>query len=189
MDFDNFDDYDHIPDFDKERLIRKDDEGDQWKYKHVDDCSRKLYNKAKEIYKITRTITDTFPETEEAEYTKSTMIGNASIIPAKIMGAQRGYYSLQMENAVVIKMNIVELRNTLWMCLAETWCDESYLEMMRAEIEEFRLLFVDWIKSFDKSNDFADEWHLFNDPGTFPNDDEPFDPNEFFNNFNPDDEE
>jgi hypothetical protein len=188
MDLENFDDYDHIPKFDKERF-HTDDQGEQWKYRHVDDCSRNLYNKAREIYKLSRTVTDLFPDDEHAEYTKGTMIGNATIIPVKIMSAQRSFYSMQMENAVIIKMNMVELRNTLWMCLAENWCDESYVNMMRAEIEEFRLLFVQWVKSFDKGNDYADEWYLFNDPDSFPNDDQPFDANEFLNNFDPDDDE
>ncbi|MBC7829295.1 MAG: hypothetical protein H7122_16220 [Chitinophagaceae bacterium] len=171
MDLDGFDDYDHIPEFDRNRFSGR-DEGEEWKHNHIDECSRNLYNKAKEIYKLTRSLTDLFPEAEQAEYIKSVLIGNASIIPAKIIGAQRGFYSMQMEKAVIVKMNIVELRNTLWMCLAENWCDESYVEMVRAEIEQFRLLFIDWIKSFDKTNDFADEWHLFNDPETFPKDDE-----------------
>lgn len=188
MALDNFDDYDHVPEFDDEKFSPE-KEGDEWKYKYTRECSRKLYDKSKEIYKLTRTLIDTFPIDEVAEYSKGTMVGNAMIIPAKIMGAQGGFYSLQMENAVVIKMNIVELRNSLWHCLAEDWCDRSYVEMMRNEIEEFRLLFVEWIKSFDKQNDFPDEWHLFNDPDSFPKDDEPFDPDEFFRNFNPDDEE
>ena len=96
------------------------------------------------------------------------MIGYASIIPAKIAGAAGGFYSMQMEKAVIIRINIVDLRNTLWTCLTEEWCSEEYVEMMRAEIEQFRLLFVEWIKSFDKSNDYPDEWHLFNDPDGFP---------------------
>jgi hypothetical protein len=61
---------------------------------------------------------------------------------------------MQMEKAVIIRINMVDLRNTLWTCLTEEWCSEEYVEMMRAEIEQFRLLFVEWIKSFDKTNDY-----------------------------------
>ena len=168
MDLENFDDFDHVPDFDEKRLFRG-QEGEEWKNKELRATTRNLYLKAKEIYKLTHTLVDTFPEgNQHGEYIKGAMIGYASIIPAKIAGAAGGFYSMQMEKAVIIRINMVDLRNTLWTCLTEEWCSEEYVEMMRAEIEQFRLLFVEWIKSFDKTNDYPDEWHLFNDPEGFP---------------------
>ena len=39
--------------------------------------------------------------------------------------------------------------------------DPSYLEVLRNEIETFRLLFVEWTNSFDRSRDMDDGWNLF----------------------------
>ena len=44
--------------------------------------------------------------------------------------------------------------------------------MMKVESAVFKELFIQWIKAFDKTNDLPDDWHLFNDPSTFPDDDE-----------------
>jgi len=57
--------------------------------------------------------------------------------------------------------------------------ETKYTEVLKKEIETFKALFIQWIRSFDKSNDLPDDWHLFNDPSTFPEDDEPFDPDNF----------
>jgi len=35
-------------------------------------------------------------------------------------------------------------------------------------IEEYRLLFIDWVSKFDKWNYIIDRWGLFNPPGVTP---------------------
>jgi hypothetical protein len=52
-------------------------------------------------------------------------------------------------------------------------------------IEEYRLLFIDWVAGFDKWNYYIDRWGLFNPPGVGPFDkdpdnDIPFNPDDFF---------
>ena len=42
---------------------------------------------------------------------------------------------------------------------------------------------------FSVKNDLPDDWHLFNDPASFPADDEPFDAGRFLENFDPEDDE
>jgi hypothetical protein len=66
--------------------------------------------------------------------------------------------------------------------------EAKYLDVLRNEIDAFREIFVKWVTSFDKNNDLPDEWHLFNDPSSFPEDDEPFDAKSFFEDSDPDDE-
>jgi hypothetical protein len=43
--------------------------------------------------------------------------------------------------------------------------------MVRERVEEYRLLFIDWVAGFDKSHYIADSWGLFNPPGVNPDDD------------------
>ena len=56
---------------------------------------------------------------------------------------------------------------------------------MRKEIDEFRLLFIDWVAGFDEWNYIKDDWGLFNPPGLNahdkdPDEDIPFNPDDFF---------
>ena len=36
--------------------------------------------------------------------------------------------------------------------------ETRYLKVLRDAIEEFRILFIEWVNGFDKSNDIPDEW-------------------------------
>jgi len=42
-------------------------------------------------------------------------------------------------------------------------------------IEEYRLLFIDWVSKFDPWNYITDRWGLFNPPGVDPFDHNPDD--------------
>ena len=46
----------------------------------------------------------------------------------------------------------------------------EYYKMVRQQIEEFRLLFIDWVAGFDPWNYIVDDWGLFNPPGVGPHD-------------------
>ena len=60
----------------------------------------------------------------------------------------------------------------------------EYFDIVRDLIEEYRLLFIDWVPGFDKWNYITDRWGLFNPPGVGPVDkdpdeDIPFNPDDF----------
>ena len=44
--------------------------------------------------------------------------------------------------------------------------EEDYVDLLREKIEEFRLLFVDWIRSFEKTYDIPDNWAVRFDTST-----------------------
>ncbi len=149
-----------------------DKNGESWKPVKIN--GKALYKKAIDILNLTQTICDLLPDDEFEEMTKGLMLQNAMIIPAKIRGAIaiNDVYSLLMETAVIIKVNICELKAQLWACDEIHGIEKKYLEVLREEIEIFRGIFIQWISCFDKVNDLPDEWHLFNDPNSFPADDE-----------------
>ena len=71
-----------------------------------------LYQKAEQIYKITRGLVEIVPADNEflQETTVRFMMENAMIIPAKIAGAQAvELYDLKMENATIIRKAAREL--------------------------------------------------------------------------------
>jgi len=44
--------------------------------------------------------------------------------------------------------------------------EEDYVQLMRDKVEEFRLVFVDWIRGFDKDYDIPDNWAIRFDAST-----------------------
>jgi len=130
-------------------------------------------------------------EKEMLENTLSYMRQNAYIIPAKISGAEAvEIYDLKMENAAIIRKAARELITDARGIQMHGFKDIEYLDLLRKEIEEFRILFAEWVKTFDPWNYIIDRWGLFNPPGVNyddkdVDDDIPFDPSEFFD----DDEE
>jgi hypothetical protein len=88
------------------------------------------------------------------------------LYPAKIVNAEGGdMYAIRMENAAIIRRagNNLKLHiHTLRMFGFE---HTEYYTMVRQKVEEYRVLFIDWVASFDKSNYFIDDWGLFNPHG------------------------
>jgi hypothetical protein len=90
------------------------------------------------------------------------MLDNAMTILVKVCGAEMAkLYTLRMENAVIIKIQARELLTQISYCKVENLSSYDYLDLLRDEIEEFRVLFLEWVNGFDKSDDIPDNWGLF----------------------------
>jgi hypothetical protein len=148
-----------------------------------------LYQKAEQIFKITQGLVEIVPADNEflQETTVRFMLENAMIIPAKISGAQAvELYDLKMENATIIRKAARELYVQAGsLRFEEEILDKDYILLLRKEIDEFRLLFIDWVAGFDMWNYIKDDWGLFNPPGVNahdkdPDEDIPFNPDGFF---------
>jgi hypothetical protein len=99
------------------------------------------------------------------EHYRSIMMEDVMIISAKLRGAEAvDLYSIRMENAVIIKTHAVSLLTATSGLKMMGLSNNKYLQLLRDEIEAFRKLFVEWINSFDKTNDIPDGWGLFFDP-------------------------
>ena len=123
-----------------------------------------LMKKAEEILHLTEAIVATIKEDDDVLMVREQMMSNALIIMPKIAGAEGGnLYTLRMENAVIIKIHVRELLAQTSLVKAEKLANPTDLQILRNTIEEFRVLFVDWVKNFDRSNDIPDEWGLFYD--------------------------
>jgi hypothetical protein len=148
-----------------------------------------LYQKAEQIFKITQGLVKVIPDDNEflQETTVRFMMENAMIIPAKIAGAQAvDLYDLKMENATIIRKAARELYVQAGsLRFEEEILDKDYILLLRKEIDEFRLLFIDWVAGFDIWNYIKDDWGLFNPPGVNahdkdPDEDIPFNLDDFF---------
>ncbi|MDO1447229.1 hypothetical protein Q0590_13245 [Rhodocytophaga aerolata] len=118
-----------------------------------------VFIKAKEISEITRTIVETIDSEKDLFKLKEFMLNNAYVLGAKIAAAEGGdLYSIRMENAVLIKIAAKELLTQTTMCKHEKLCNQEYLQLLKNEIENFRHLYLAWIRTFDKSKDMEDGW-------------------------------
>lgn len=151
-----------------------------------------LYKKAMEIFMLTRGLAEIIPDDNDflQETTVKFMMEDAMMIPTKIAGAYGvGLYDLKMENAAIIRKCARELMVRAGSLRYEDDIkDKEYFTLLRNAIEEFRLLFIEWVGGFDQWDYVIDRWGLFNPPGVTaydkdPDDDIPFNAKEFLEGF------
>jgi len=149
-----------------------------------------LYRKGQEIYDVVRQIAELIPDDDpHLSFTKSIMLEDASLMCVKIAGAEGGdLYDIRMEAAAIIRKAANELmlqNHSLDMFGFE---HTEYYQIVRNLIDEYRLLFIDWVAGFDKWNYMIDRWGLFNPPGVGPFDKD-IDDDLPFNGFDDEDDE
>ena len=136
-----------------------------------------LFKKGEEIVELVRQITDLISdEDDHLQFVKEFMLEDAYMLTAKIANAEGGdLYDIRMENAAIIRKSARDLmlqNHSLEMFGFEY---VEYYSMVRDLIEEYRLLFIEWVAGFDKWNYIIDRWGLFNPPGVGPFDVDPHD--------------
>ena len=158
------DDEDEEPDFSD---YNEDDWNDEAFRKEMEEEERRVRNlpvmqKADEIVRLTEAIVETIREEEDELHVRERMLSNACVLMPKIAGAEASdLYTLRMENAVLIKIHARELLAQTSLCKAEKLARPDDLQLLRNTLEEFRVLFVEWVTGFDKNNDIPDEWGIF----------------------------
>jgi hypothetical protein len=85
---------------------------------------------------------------------KEIMRADTMMLPTKIAGAEAGnIYSIRMQNAAIIRYHAMTLYTQVGgLSLYDESIDTSFTNLIRTEIENLRLLFIDWVNSFDISN-------------------------------------
>ena len=136
-----------------------------------------IYKKGLEIYEVVDQICQLIPEDDEKlGHVKSIMIEDAILLSVKVAGATGGQlYDIKMEAATIIRKsarNLMIQNHTLEMFGFE---HVEYFRIVRNLLEEYRLLFIDWVSKFDRWDYIIDRWGLFNPPGVGPFDHDPDD--------------
>jgi hypothetical protein len=150
--------------------MKEDDETDPVNPKELP-----IYKKGLEIYEVVKTITDLIPEDNEMlQSLKGQMLHDAVLLTSKVAGAEGAdLYAIRMECAAFIRKAANDLmvqNHSLEMFDFEY---VEYFQIVRDLIEEYRLLFIQWVAGFDKWNYIIDRWGLFNPPGVGPHDKDP----------------
>ena len=136
-----------------------------------------IYKKAKEIQQLVESLITLIKESElpyadeldlELIHDKlKEMEINAAEIPLLIASASQAHspYDYNMENAVFIKKAAYDLLGDAVYIEDLGLKDIDYLELLHDEIEAFRLLFIEWLKTFELWKYAGDDWGLFNPEG------------------------
>ena len=91
------------------------------------------------------------------------------VIMAKISGAEAvKLYDIKMENATIIRKAARDIMVSGNLLKELGFSDAKYYKVIRNLIEDFRLLFIDWIATFNPKHYIVDNWGLFNPPGISP---------------------
>ena len=144
-----------------------------------------VYKKAIEILNLCLNFNDlVFDEYSNSDDIKIEMLldtvkhirENAMLIPAKIAGAAgTKLYDIKMENAAIIRKCAREIATNTYGMELFSYPEKDYLKVIRDEIDEFRVLFAEWVKTFNPWNYIIDRWGLFNPPGVEYDDHDPDD--------------
>ncbi|MBC8053870.1 MAG: hypothetical protein H7Y13_12465 [Sphingobacteriaceae bacterium] len=120
-----------------------------------------VYQKAKEILILAKHICESLKEDGQKEHIEHQILSNAMIISAKIAGAVGcDLYSLKMENLVKIKFAVREMFEGILFARLIKINPNDYVQLMRTAIEEFRLEYVKWIRTFSQADDLKDDWAI-----------------------------
>ncbi len=145
-----------------------------------------IYKKGEEIFEVVKQISDLIPEdNEHLQHVKEQMLMDAMTLTVKLSGAEAGgLYDIKMEAAAIIRKAARELMIQNHSLKMFGFKETHYFNIVRELIEEYRLLFIDWVNSFDQEDYIIDRWGLFNPPGVGPFDkdpdeDIPFNPDDY----------
>lgn len=129
-----------------------------------------LYKKGKEIQGVVNQLIDLIPEeNQELGYIKRIIFEDSLMLTAKVANAEGGdLYDLRMENAAIIRKAArdLEVQNHNLKLFGFEFVE--YYSIIRKLLEEYRLLFIEWVAGFDPWNYIVDRWGLFNPPGVGP---------------------
>lgn len=136
-----------------------------------------IFKKGQEIYEVIDQICQLIPDgNEHLGCVKEIMLEDAMLLTVKLAGATAGkLYDIKMDSAAIIRkaaQNLMVQNHSLEMFGFE---HVEYFQLVRDLLEEYRLLFIDWVAGFDKWNYVIDRWGLFNPPGVGPFDKDPDD--------------
>lgn len=126
-------------------------------YKHP------LMIKAKEIIGLTRALVGSLDEARRELY-GGLMLEDAMVMSAKFASAESiPDFVLKMEKAVIMKVHAKSLYTMTYQLALEETHAEEHLELLRQAIEEYRKLFIEWIKGLDPAEKYDDGWGIFTD--------------------------
>ncbi len=150
-------------DFDDDENSWEEEDESSFKNEHEKIYRHPLMLKAKDILALTRALVGSLDEARRELY-GSLMLQDSMLISAKFAAAESSSdYVSKMEKAVFIKVHAKNLKAITYQLAVEETHAEEHLELLRTAIEEYRILFKEWLKNLDPSDKLDDGWGMFMD--------------------------
>lgn len=152
-----------------------------------------VFKKSEELFDLAEAMADSLKDEDARKaHLASEIFNNAALIQAKIAGAEGGgLYTIRMQNAVLIKLATQDMFNAAAVASMMKINEKDYVDLLREKIDEFRIVFNEWIRGFDKTYDIPDNWAIRFDCST-PEQEKleelMFDEDRFFSDFDEDEE-
>ena len=151
------DDFDDLSDEEKEEIEKQQREEKQALK------TSPVYIKAFEIYNTVNALVESLSD-EDKEFYQSILLESSMMLAPKIAGAVGSdSWLICMQNASIIRYHAEYLHTSTSGLRLFTKAQKEYVQLLRAEVEEFRELFKEWVKTFNKLDheEYVDEWGLF----------------------------
>jgi hypothetical protein len=141
----------------------------------IDPKELPLYKKGEEILEVVDQICQLIPDDDEKlKHVKVILFEDAMMLTMKVAGATAGQlYDIKMEAAAIIRKAARDLMVQNHSLELFGFEHVEYFQIVRELLEEYRLLFIDWVSKFDHWDYIIDRWGLFNPPGVGPFDHDP----------------
>jgi hypothetical protein len=165
----DFDKLSRMPEWDDDDFRDEDEDGEAWKPNPTRNACKALYQQWQQVMIVLNGTLDSMEiEDKEdgfpADYWedhKAMILGDAYQVAIKIQSSESGdMYILRMENASIIRKNAQSVKSSILSMMIEGVVEEAHGKVIREEINKFRVLFKEWVDTFEK-DEFADEWGLF----------------------------
>lgn len=122
-----------------------------------------LLKKAKEIIGLTHALVGSLDEARKELY-GGLMKVDAMTMSSKFSAAESmSDFVAKMEYATIMKVHAKSLQAMTYQLAVESTHAEEHLQLLRDAIEDYRKLFVIWVKGFDSSEKYDDGWGIFTD--------------------------
>ncbi len=96
--------------------------------------------------------------TIENQYKKVLKIASFEMSNKLVVAENSPYYNEKIENSILVKIAAKKLLNQLDGMEVIGIINLEYSRLIREEIEGFRIMFLEWIKSFDRKTFLKDGW-------------------------------
>lgn len=156
-----------LPEWDDERFRKIDEEaGETWQESKGREACKALYNQWREVMAGINALFSYAREgagmPEEFLHSQKNMIlDEARQVAVKVRSSDAaGFYVLQMENAAMIRKGAQFVSSQILAMADMGFIEAEHARVVRADIDQFRLLFRTWIRTFEK-DDYEDEWGFF----------------------------
>ncbi len=109
-----------------------------------------IYKKGQEIFDVVNQIAELIPQDDDhIQFIKEQMLENAMLLTVKMAGAEGDdLYDLRMEAAAIIRKAARDLMVTNHSLEMFGFNEVEYFDIVRDLIEEYRLLFIEWVAGF-----------------------------------------